>query len=112
VGSTFVGRNHRGDNSWTTTSTVTAWIPDNLFTFVVGEVNEPLAIWSFSLHREGDRTRLTFVATLGRGESGVSRAVSANPDREEEIVAGRLALWQSNMTATLEGIKSLAESIN
>jgi hypothetical protein len=111
VGATFVGRNHRGENSWTTTSTVTAWLPNALFTYVVGSIDEPLAIWSYAMHREGDATRLTFTASVGRGPSGLSRAVEANPDREEEIVASRLALWRDNMSATLAGMKSLAEAM-
>ena len=108
-GAQFEGRNHRGERAWTTVSTVTAFVPERLFTYVVGHVEVPLAIWSYQIHPEGDQTRLTFVATVGLGESGLSRAVEANPDDADAIIAGRLALWQTNMAATVAGIKSLCE---
>ena len=112
VGSTFEGHNGRGENTWSTICTVTAYVPSVIFTYIVDRVDEPLAIWSYTLNPEGDKTRLTFTATVGLGESGLSSAVARDPENEATIVANRLATWQRNMTATVQGLKSLAEAAN
>ncbi len=110
VGSTFEGHNGRGEATWSTFCTVTAYVPGVIFTYVVDRVEEPLAVWSFVLNPEGRATRLTFTATVGLGESGLSRAVERDPQNEDDIVAARLAAWRSNMAATVQGLKALAEA--
>ena len=110
VGSTFRGVNRRGDNEWDTTCTVTAWVANTIFTYVVEDVNEPVAIWSYTLSPEGPRTRLTFTAVVGPGESGLTRAVAMSPEDEERVIEVRLALWRGNMAATIAGMKALAEA--
>ena len=112
VGSTFEGHNGRGENTWSTICTVTAYVPNVIFTYIVDRVEEPLAIWSYTLNPEGENTRLTFTATVGLGESGLSSAVARDPENEATIVANRLATWQRNMTATVQGLKALAEATN
>jgi hypothetical protein len=109
VGSVFEGHNGRGEREWSTRCTVVAWVPNTLFTYIVDRVEEPLAIWSLQLHAEGQRTRLTMTATAGLGVSGLSRAVDDDPEHADAIIAGRLATWQTNMRATIEGFKQLAE---
>ena len=47
---------------------------------------------------------------MGPGPSGLTPAIEAAPDKEERIIARRLSQWQRNITATLQGIKALAES--
>jgi hypothetical protein len=47
---------------------------------------------------------------MGPAPSGLTAAIEARPDKEERIVANRLAEWQRNMQATVEGIKARAES--
>ncbi|HLF39972.1 MAG TPA: SRPBCC family protein, partial [Acidimicrobiia bacterium] len=59
---------------------------------------------------EAGGTRLRYSARMGPGPSGVTRFIEANPDAEEHIVSARLAEWEANMTATVDGIKALAES--
>lgn len=109
VGATFRGVNRIGASEWDTTCTVTAWVEDVLFTYVVEDVAAPAAIWSFALSPEGANTRLTFTATIGPGDSGVASAVAAQPDHEATIIARRLAVWQANMLATIQGMQRLAE---
>jgi hypothetical protein len=46
---------------------------------------------------------------MGPAPSGLNIAIDAMPDKEEKIIARRLAEHQRNMAATLEGIKNLAE---
>jgi len=76
---------------------------------VLGDDGGP-ASWRFTLTPEGSRTRLALGAVLGPGRSGLSRVIDARPDKEADIVAGRLDEWRGNMTATITGIKALAES--
>jgi hypothetical protein len=46
---------------------------------------------------------------MGPAPSGLSIAIEAMPDKEEKIIARRLAEHERNMRANLEGIKLLAE---
>jgi hypothetical protein len=46
---------------------------------------------------------------MGPGESGISELIAQMPDKEHRILRRRLAEHHANMTATLAGIKSLAE---
>ena len=57
----------------------------------------------------GARPRLWFHSTMGPGPSGLTPAIEAQPDREDDIVANRLKDWAANMARTVEGIKGLAE---
>ena len=47
---------------------------------------------------------------MGPAPSGLTIAITAMPEKEERIVARRLAEYEANMRATLEGIKHLAEA--
>jgi hypothetical protein len=47
---------------------------------------------------------------MGPAPSGLTIAIRAMPDKEDRIIAQRLAEWQRNMLANLEGLKALAES--
>ena len=109
LGSRFRGHNQRGERTWSTTCTVTEFEPDSVFTWTVEDLENPVAIWSFRLAPEGDGTRLSMRAQLGPARSGFSRAVEAEPEREEEIVADRLDAWRRNMLATVEGVRDVAE---
>lgn len=109
VGSRFRGHNRRGENEWSTECTVVSFDAGRAFGWVVDDPERPVATWSFSLEPDGAGTRLRMHAKLGPGESGVSAAVRRDPEREELIVEGRMAEWRRNMTATVEGIKALAE---
>ena len=57
--------------------------------------------------RRGDGTRLRQWATLGPGPSGLTPAIKAMPDKEERIIARRLAEHEANMRRCLDGIKNL-----
>jgi hypothetical protein len=111
LGATFHGHNkHEAVGEWTTTSTITAFEEGVVFEWTVGDVSNKTARWRFELADEGTETVLTFSAEMGPGPSGLSMAITAMPDREEQIVANRVAEWTANMTVTIEGIKALAES--
>jgi hypothetical protein len=76
----------------------------------VNDPDYPSASWRFSLEPEAEGTWLRQWARLGPGPSGLTPAIAAMPDKEERIVARRMEDLSRNMTATVEGLKSLAEA--
>ena len=111
VGARFVGRNrHPAVGTWQTICTVTECVPESRLGYAVQNPDDPAATWLFTLTRVGGRTRLRQSATLGPGPSLLSLVIAERPAAEREIVAGRLAYLRADMTATLTGIKDLAES--
>jgi hypothetical protein len=60
--------------------------------------------WSSPPRSPGPRSTRATVA------DGLNIAISARPDKEERIVARRLAEHRVNMLVTVEGMKSLCKS--
>jgi hypothetical protein len=112
LGATFEGHNkHKAVGEWTTISTITAFEEPAVFEWTVGDVDNKTARWRFDLATDGDEVcTLRFSAEMGPGPSGLSVAIEAMPDREEEIVANRLREWTANMALTVDGIKTLVET--
>jgi hypothetical protein len=111
VGARFTGRSHHPViGSWETTSVVAECTPDRCFAWSVETPRGFAASWRFELAPSGDGTLLRQHARMGPGPSGLTPAIEAAPDKEERIIARRLSQWQRNITATLQGIKALAES--
>lgn len=112
VGARFSGRNaHPAIGEWETHPLVVACVPDRTFAYVIGDPDHPSAHWAFELEAldGGRRTRLRQWARMGPGPSGLTPAIEARPDAEEHIVERRLTEWRTNMQATVEGIKAIAE---
>jgi uncharacterized protein YndB with AHSA1/START domain len=111
VGAIFLGRNeHPAVGSWETTSHVVAFEPERRFEWAVTDPKEPSASWRFELQPDGDGTLLRQWMRMGPGWSGLTPAIEAMPDKEDRIIARRQEEHRWNMTATLEGIKALAEN--
>ncbi len=110
-GARFTGRNyHPAAGSWETTSTICEYQPEQVLGWAVGDPDLPSALWRFTLNADGAGTRLTQWMQIGPGPSGISVAIEAMPDKESRILGRRLAEHSTNMTATLAGIKELAEA--
>jgi uncharacterized protein YndB with AHSA1/START domain len=111
VGARFAGRNHHDAlGEWETTSFVARYEPPLAFEWAVTDGDNPSASWWFELNEEPGGTRLRQGMRMGPAPSGLSIAIDAMPDKEDRIVARRLAEHERNMRATLEGIKQLAEA--
>jgi hypothetical protein len=111
LGARFTGRNHHpAVGEWQTTSTVCEFQPGHVLGWAVGDPGRPAARWRFTLAAAGGGTRLTQWMQIGPGQSGISAAIEAMPDKESRILRRRLAEHHANMTATLAGIKQLAEA--
>lgn len=110
VGAQFIGSNqHAAVGQWQATCTITAFDPRRLIEWRIGDVDQPAAIWRFSLDGEDGSATLTQWCQIGPGPSGLTPVIEAMPDKEERIVAGRLEEHRKNMAANLQGVKDLVE---
>jgi hypothetical protein len=110
-GARFTGRNHHpAIGNWETTSTICEFQPEQVLGWAVGDPDQPSALWRFALAADADGTRLTQWMQIGPGPSGISAAIEAMPDKESRILQRRLGEHSANMTATLAGIKEVAEA--
>jgi hypothetical protein len=111
VGARFRGRSeHAAIGRWETTSVVTRCEENRVFEWAVGSADAASARWRFELAATDDGVRLTQWCQIGPAPSGLTPAIEAMPDKEERIVARRLEEFRTNMQATVEGIKHIAES--
>jgi hypothetical protein len=114
LGARFEGTNrHPAIGEWKVPCVVAVYEPEWAFGWDPGGPEAPFTKWRFTLDpTDGDdsTTTLTFSAQMGFGPSGLTPAIDAMPDKEEQIVERRLGEWRANMTATVEGIKRIAES--
>lgn len=107
----FVGRNrHQARGEWEVTCVVTACDVGECFAWAVGDTDTPGATWRFTIDPAPGGVVLRQWAQIGPGPSGLTPVIAAMPDKEERIVARRLEEFRTNMQATVEGIKQLAES--
>lgn len=110
VGARFVGRNrHAALGEWETTSIVNRYEPLRAFGWNVTDADNPSASWWFELEEEPGGVRLRQGTRIGPAPSGLTIAITAMPEKEERIIARRLEEFETNMRATIEGIKHLAE---
>jgi hypothetical protein len=112
-GARFTGRNyHPAIGNWETTSTICEFQTEQVLGWSVGDPDQPSARWRFTLAADADGggTRLTQWMQIGPGPSGISEAIESMPDKESRILHRRLAEHSANMTATLAGIKEVAEA--
>ena len=109
-GARFKGRNKNEKlGEWEVTCHVTAYEPNKVFAWAVGDLEKPAATWEFQLTPLAGATRLRFAMVLGPGSSGLTRAIEQSPDLEKKIVSNRQKTQHVNMRKTVEGIKELAE---
>ena len=110
LGARFRGySSHQSFGEWSAPSTVSAYAEPEVFGWDVGDPERPSASWRFTLEPADGGTRLTQWARMGPGESGLSVAITAMPDKEQKIVFVRLREFEANMTSTLAAIKQRAE---
>jgi uncharacterized membrane protein len=113
VGARFLGSNkHPSLGEWTTTSIVIEYEAQRVFTWAVGNPDEPAALWRYTAeHGARGGTKLSQWMQLGPGRSGLSYAIDAMPDKEEKIVFVRLREFEKAMEHGLATIKALAEHV-
>ena len=110
VGAVFIGRNqHPIAGEWSLPCYVDVRDEQRAFGWRTSDRDNPGARWRFDLEQIPSGTRLRYHYVMGPGWSGTSAAIEANPDKHARIVNRRLAVVQSNMQHTIEGITRLAE---
>jgi hypothetical protein len=113
LGARFVGHSaHNAIGEWTTTCTVTGFDVERLFEWsVAGPDDGVSSIWRYTIDDLGDgNVRLHYWFQMGPARGGLNAAIDRMPDKEERIVARRLAEHEVNMERMLVGIKELGES--
>ncbi|GAA0482494.1 SRPBCC family protein [Streptomyces olivaceiscleroticus] len=122
VGARFAGHNrHPKIGEWRTVSQLVTVAAGHEFGWAVldtagrfgAPVTDPaqaLATWRFTLTPAFGGVLLRHSVRVGPGASGLSTVIARMPDREEHLIEARLAELRTGMTATLEGIKALAEA--
>lgn len=111
LGARFRGHNqHPAIGEWTTTNTIVRCDVDREFSWVVENIDDPTATWTFTLAPSGEATVLSQHARMGPGRSGLTIAIERWPDKEERIVERRLSEWEAAIVADLAEIKARAES--
>ena len=110
LGARFKGRNfHPARGEWETTSTIVDFVPEQRFAWAVGDPDVPSAVWRLELAPEGDGTRLRYWAQMGPGPSGLTRPSRRCPTRRNGSSPVASQEWETNMAATVAGIKQMAE---
>ena len=111
LGARFSGTNvHPLMGEWTTRCEVIEFDPPRVFAWAVGDRENPAATWRFDVTPTGIATMLRYTARIGPGRSGVSMLIERQPDQRDAIVADRLRQFETGMTATVDGIRALAEA--
>lgn len=112
LGVRFLGvQEHPARGRWETVCEVTLYDAPRRFEWRLGDIEHPGAIWGFALDRTPDGlTVLTQSVQMGPGPSGITDALEAMPDKEERIIARRLAEYEAGLAAVLAGIKAAAET--
>ncbi len=120
VGSTFTGRNKRDGAEWTTTSHVVEWDAPKAFAWHVEDVDDSAGRWRFAIEKVPGGSRLRFHGRIGPGRSGLSdmidRAVDGGASESEArelesvVIGRRQEMFRTNMLATVEGVKAMAEA--
>jgi len=111
VGARFTASNERRGEVWSTTPMVTEVAEGMLYTFVVGQPDNPVAIWRYQLHpSKTGGTRLVESVELGDARSPMREMIDGGAD-EERLVGVITALHGRNIAATLQAIKLAAEAI-
>lgn len=111
LGAKFIGTNRNPViGEWQTVSEIITLDPPHTFGWAVGPLENPAATWTFDLMPTPAGTRLSYIAQIGPGPSGVTMLIERRPDRARQIVEGRLMQLQTAMSATLAGVRELAET--
>ena len=110
LGATFIGHNAARGYEWDTRCFVDAYDEARVFGWRTSDPDHPGARWRFELEPIAGATRLRFLASLGPGPSGTSKAIERHPDHEARIIERRLAQIHFNLANVVAGIKAAAET--
>lgn len=106
LGAQFIGTNkHKAIGEWDVPCFVHRFVDGKEFGWVTSDPDSPGAQWCFEVASIAGSVRLRYSLTIGPGFSGISRAIENMPDREADILRGRVREHRGNMQKVLDGIK-------
>lgn len=106
-----VGARFRGHNAsdqigeWHTDPEVVEVEDGRRWVWQVGPADAPIALWGFEVETGRDGVVVRQWAKMCDGTSPLSEFIAQHPDKESQIVAHRLSVWQNAMTANLAAIE-------
>jgi uncharacterized protein YndB with AHSA1/START domain len=110
VGARFRGSSkHEALGEWSTVSQVVECAEPEVFAWAVQDVDNPAAVWRYTLEPVAGGTRLRHWMRMGPARSGLNAAIDRMPDKEQKIVFVRMREFERNMTASLAGVKARLE---
>lgn len=110
VGSRFRGSNRNERlGEWETECVVTEVDVERRWTWDVCGPAGVQATWGFEIDPGRDAVTVRQWARLRTGQSGMTVAIEAMPDKEGRIIARRLAQWRNDLAANLELVRELVE---
>lgn len=111
LGTSFLGRNrHPAIGEWEVASFVDVHDDGRAFGWATIDATNPGSRWRFDVTPGPDGTTLLrYSMSMGPGPSGITRAITAMPEKEPRILQRRIAEHHTNMRRTVEGIAALAE---
>lgn len=107
VGAVFTGSNRLGELEYDVPCTVVAHEPPTRFAWTVGDPAQPSATWTYELAPADGGTRVVQRFEHGPGRTFLRRAVTAEPERYDELVAERGAMIADGMRQVLQGVGRL-----
>ncbi|MBB4933359.1 uncharacterized protein YndB with AHSA1/START domain [Lipingzhangella halophila] len=111
VGARFTGHNHNTRlGEWSTVSEVAEFDPPRAFVWRVVGAEDALATWRFDLVPESSgATLLRHHVRTGPAFTPLDDFIARNPDKKEKAISVRREALQTNMRATVEGVRGLCE---
>lgn len=111
VGAHFCGRSqHAALGSWQTECEVVEVDEGRRWVWNVLGPEGPSSTWGFEVEPTSDGALIRQWAKMGPGPSGLTYAITAMPEKEGRIVAGRLAEFRQNMQTNLDYIRDEFET--
>ncbi len=109
LGAQWRGLNRRDGHEWEVSCEVVGYDPPRLFSWRVGDPNEPTAFWSYELVPVDGGTAVVQRFRHGSGWSFLRWAVERHPERADELIAGRAAELAANMRTVLAEAATLLQ---
>lgn len=107
LGAQFVGTNkHKAIGEWDVSCFVNRYVEGKEFGWVTSDPDSPGAQWCFDVASIAGSVRLRYSLTIGPGPSGISQAIKNMPEREADILRGRVREHRGNMQRVLDGVKA------
>jgi hypothetical protein len=111
VGARFRGSNeHTALGAWQTECEVVEVEEGRRWAWHAMGPDGPTATWAFEIEPTSDGVLIRQWARMGPGPSGLTYAITAMPEKEGRIVAGRLNEWRQNMQTNLDCLRDQFEA--